>query len=196
MDGDDLARLGYLTLLLAAVGGWFVVENRHRLGAITRQAAAWGLIFLGLIAVFGLWQDIGRQLMPRQAAVLGPEGAARIELPRARDGHYYMTLDIGGVPVRFMVDTGATSVVLSNRDAERLGIDRGRLVWTGEARTANGVIRTARITLRDVTLNGHPEGRVPAVVGDGDLGLSLLGMEYLGRFSRIEIASDRLVLTR
>lgn len=196
MDGDELARLGYLMLLLAAIAGWFVVENRRRLGAMARQAAAWGLIFLGLIAVFGLWQDIGRHLLPQQAALVGPAGASRIDLPRARDGHYYMTLEVGGVPVRFMVDTGASSVVLSNRDAERLGIDRSRLILTGEARTANGVIRTARVTLREVTLNGHPEGRVPAVVGDGDLGLSLLGMDFLRRFARVEIAADRLVLTR
>jgi aspartyl protease family protein len=193
MDGDDLARLGYLALLLAAVGGWVVVEYRRRLGFMLRQAAAWGLIFLGLIAVWGLWQDIRTDLLPGQSVAVDGQ---RIELPRAPDGHYYLGLEIGGVTVRFMVDTGASNVVLSNRDAERLGIDRSRVVYTGEARTANGVIRTARVMLRDVRLQGRDEGNLPAVVGDGDLGLSLLGMDYLRRFQRVEIAGNRLVLVR
>lgn len=193
MDGDLLARLGYLLLLLVAVGGYLLVEYRNRLGAMLRQAAAWGLILMGLIAVHGLWQDIRGGLVPSQSVAVDGQ---RIELPRAADGHYYMVLSIGGVPVRFMVDTGASNVVLSARDADRLGIERGRLVYTGTARTANGDIRTARVTLRDIRLDGHDEGRLTAVVGDGELGLSLLGMDFLRRFQRVEIAGDRLVLTR
>jgi aspartyl protease family protein len=193
MDGDQLARMAYLLVLLVAVGGWLVIEHRRRMGAMLRQIAAWGLIFLGLVAVYGLWNDIRTDLVPSQS--IATDGQ-RIELPRGRDGHYYMTLDIGAVPVRFMVDTGASGVVLSNRDAQRLGIDRARLIYTSQARTANGVINTAQVTLRDVQLDGHEEGALRAWVGDGDLGLSLLGMEFLRRFARVEIAGDRLVLVR
>jgi len=193
MDGDGWARLAYLGLLLLAVAGWFVVEHRRRMGTALRMALVWGQIFLGVIAARGLWQDVRDDIVPRQAIVA--EGG-RIELPRDPDGHFHLVLEVGGVPVRFMVDTGATSVVLSNRDAERLGIDRRALVYTGSARTANGTIRTARVILEDVTLGGLPEPRILAWVGDGELAMSLLGMDFLDRFASVEIAGDRLVLRR
>jgi aspartyl protease family protein len=193
MDGDTWGRLAYLGLLGLALAGWLVVENRGRMGAMLRQGLAWGLIFLGAVAGYGLWSDIRTEVAPRQAVMA--EGS-RIEIPRAPDGHFYLTLHVAGTPVRFMIDTGATNVVLSDRDAERLGIDLRTLAFTGQARTANGVIRTARLTLPDVTLDGRPEGRLPAWVGDGLLDVSLLGMDYLNRFDRVEIARDAMILTR
>ncbi|MFN6977558.1 MAG: TIGR02281 family clan AA aspartic protease [Gemmobacter sp.] len=193
MTEIDIGRFAYLALLLAAVAGWVIVEHRGSIGTLLRHAAGWGFIFLAAIAGYGLWSDISRDIAPRQAVM---QDGARIEVPRAPDGHYYVTLGVGGTPVRFMVDTGATSVVLSDRDADRLGIDRHTLAFTGMARTANGTIRTARVTLRDVTLDGMPQGDIGAWVGEGPLDVSLLGMDFLGRFARIEIARDRLVLTR
>ncbi|MFA5538149.1 MAG: TIGR02281 family clan AA aspartic protease [Gemmobacter sp.] len=193
MDGNSFGRLAYLVLLGAALTGWFVMENRARLGGAVRIAVAWGLIFLGVIAAYGLWSDISTEIAPRQTVMA--EGGI-VEVPRAPDGHYYLLLTVEGTPVRFMVDTGATNVVLSDRDADRLGIDRSALVFTGQARTANGLIRTARIGLDDVRLDGHSEGRLAAWVGDGPLDVSLLGMDYLSRFARVEIARDRLILTR
>ncbi|MDO9526423.1 MAG: TIGR02281 family clan AA aspartic protease [Gemmobacter sp.] len=190
---DNLPRIIYLVILSAAVGAWVMVEYRGRMGQMMRAAAAWGLIFIGVAAGYGLWADLRTELAPRQT-VIAEEG--RIELPRAQDGHYYLTLTIQDTPVRFMIDTGASTVVLSDRDSERLGIDRTKLAFTGSARTANGTIRTARITLDNVALDGIPEGRLPAWVGDGPLDVSLLGMDYLSRFARVEIARDRLILHR
>ncbi|MDP2082782.1 MAG: TIGR02281 family clan AA aspartic protease [Pseudotabrizicola sp.] len=191
MDGDMIARLAYLGLLLAAVGGYIIVEFRGRMGQALRTAAAWGLIVVGLMAGYGLWHDLRPGLLPRQAVVEGGE----IRLPRAADGHYYLTLTIGGTPMPFMVDTGASQVVLSLADARRLGIDPSTLAFIGEARTANGIVRTARVTLTDVALGPHRDDRLGAVVNEGDLDTSLLGMSYLGRYS-IEITSGEMILRR
>jgi aspartyl protease family protein len=193
MTEHDIGRFAYLALLLLAVAGWVIAENRRNLGALLRQGLGWGFIFLAAIAAYGLWGEIRTQVAPRQAVF---DAGARIEVPRAPDGHYFLTLEVGGTPVRFMVDTGATVTALSARDSKRLGIDRRTLAFTGQARTANGVIRTAPVTLRDVTLDGIPMGTMAAWVGDGPLDVSLLGMDFLGRFARIEIAGDRLILTR
>lgn len=191
MDGDSTARLIYLGLLLAALGGWVMVEYRGRLGFALRTAMAWGMIFLGVMAGYGLWQEVRTDVIPRQSVMEGGE----ITLPRAPDGHYYLTLDIGGTPLRFMVDTGATNVVLSRADARRLGIDPASLMYLGQAQTANGIVRTARVELRDVRLGPYADASLRAYVNDGDMDGSLLGMDYLGRF-RIEIAGDRMVLRR
>lgn len=192
MTGDDFARVAYLLILGSAITGWLVVESRGRMGQMARQALAWMLIFVGLAAGYGLWQDFAPSGQRQAVAV---DGGAQIVLNRAPDDHYYLTLDVGGTAIRFMVDTGATSIVLGDRDADRLGIDRRSLAYIGEARTANGTIRTARVTLRNVRLEGAAMGDMAAWVGDGPLDVSLLGMEFLNRFSRVEMARDRLILT-
>ncbi|MFN4171375.1 MAG: TIGR02281 family clan AA aspartic protease [Pseudorhodobacter sp.] len=191
MDGDMTARLFYLGLLAVAVGGYVIVEFRGRMGQAARQAAAWALIILGLMAGYGLWGDLRSELMPRQSVV----GTDTIEIPRAPDGHYYVTLRIGTQNVTFLADTGATNIVLGRRMAESLGIDPSGLVYLGSAQTANGMVRTARVTLEDVALGPIRDARLTAFVTDGDMDGALLGMDYLGRF-RIEIARDRMILTR
>lgn len=191
MDAELIGRLAYLGLLLAAVGVWVIVEYRGRLGEAMRAAAAWGLIFIGVIAAYGLWQDIHHKLIPSQAVMRD----GRVEIPRAPDGHYYVTLDVNGTPVRFMADTGASSVVLTQEDARRLGIDRRKLAYVGEAQTANGAVRTARVRLKTVTLGPFTDAGLGAWVNEGPMPSSLLGMDYL-RLFRIEIADERMVLSR
>ncbi len=191
MDSETLARLAYLALLMAAVGGWVMVEYRGRMGLALRSAFAWGMIVIGLMAAYGLWQDIRQDLRPR--AQIGEGGEIRI--PRAEDGHYYMTVEIDGQPVAMMADTGATRIVLTEADARRLGFDPARLVWQGEARTANGVVRTAHVTLPDLSFGPYRDTSVSAWVNGGEMDLSLLGMDYLGRF-RIEIAGGEMILRR
>lgn len=198
MDGDALARLLYLGLLGGVIGGYFLLNNRRRLGVMAQQAAIWGLIFVGVVAGYGLWSDIRRDVLPRQAVFTGdgPQGEIRIDAPRAPDGHYYLTLDISGAPVTFIVDTGASDVVLSREDARRVGIDPDDLTYLGRAGTANGMVRTARVTLNDVRLGPIHDDRLTAWVSQGEMPGSLLGMAYLDRFDRIEIADGRLVLSR
>jgi aspartyl protease family protein len=190
MTGDDFGRLIYLGLLLVAVAGWGLAEYRGRMGQGLRSFLAWGLIVVGLMAGYGLWQDIRHDVSPMQRAT-----AESVEIPRAPDGHYYLTLTIGGQPLEFMADTGASGVVLSRADASRLGIDLQGLVYAGQSQTANGIVRTARVRLEDVTLGPFHDPSLGAYVNEGDMDGSLLGMDYLGRF-RIEIAGDRMILRR
>lgn len=191
MDGDITARLIYLGILVAAVGSYLVVEFRGRMGQMMRGLMSWGLIIVGLMAGYGLWNDMGRQIMPQQSVATGGE----VVLPRASDGHYYLMLEINSQPIEFMVDTGASGVVLSQQDAQRIGIDPTTLVYLGSAQTANGTVRTARITLENVRLGDYRDDTLKAYVNDGEMGGALLGMDYLGRF-RIEISGDQMILRR
>lgn len=191
MEGDQFGRMIYLVLLLTAVGGWVMVEYRQRLGQALRVALAWGMIFVGLIAGYGLWTDIRRDVIPQQMVT----ETGGVEIPRAADGHYYLQLDVGGQAVMFLADTGATNVVLSPEDARSLGIDPEKLTYTGQAMTANGMVRTARVTLHDVRLGPYADDSLAVWVNEAAMDGSLLGMDYLGRF-RIEIAGDQMVLRR
>ncbi len=192
MNGDQIAQIAYLGLLGAALAGIYLVSHRETLSKTLQQAAVWVLIFLGVIAGVGLWSDIQRNISPHQSVV----SDNRIEVPQSADGHYHLILDINGTPVDFVVDTGATEMVLSREDAARIGIDVDNLAYLGTALTANGMVRTAPIRLDRVALGPIVDQNVRAVVNEGELFGSLLGMGYLDRFQRIEIAGDRLILTR
>ncbi len=192
MSGDNFGQLAYLVLLGLAVGGWFIAENRKNLGRTTRQAAVWGLIFIGTVAAVGLWSDISRTVMPRQSVL----SSGVIEVPRAPDGHYYLVAQLNGVPVRFIVDTGASDVVLTMQDAKRVGIDTASLVYSGSASTANGTVRTAFTRIKDLQLGDIRDTGVMVSVNGGQMDGSLLGMSYLRRFQRIEIAGNKLILQR
>lgn len=191
MDNEDTARLIYLVLLGSVIGGYFLVSNRDRMGEMARQAALWGFIFIGVIVAYGLWGDVSNTVTPRQSFENG-----RIEVPLRTDGHFHLTLHVGEVPVEFIVDTGATNVVLSTEDAQRVGIDTDALIYGGRASTANGEVRTARVTLEDVRIGDLDEGHLRAFVNEGELDTSLLGMSYLRRFGRVEFTPNMLVLER
>lgn len=192
MNSIDLSQLIYLSLLGAALLGYFILQSRGNLSQMLRQMALWGLIFIGVMAAYGLWGDVQREMVPRQAVI----SDTQIEVPRAQDGHYYIDLKINGKAIEFVVDTGATSVVLTRDDARKAGISIDGLRFNSIANTANGKVRTARINLEDVALGEIKDQNIPAYVNDGEMFGSLLGMTYLSRFSKIEIAQDRLILTR
>lgn len=192
MTEDNAGQLVYLTLLLLAIAGSYVLSNRRRIGEMARHAAIWALIFVGALAAVGLWQDIRRDVIPRQAVL----SDGRIELPAAADGHFYLMAEVNGAPVRFVVDTGASEMVLTRRDAERAGLDPDELVYLGQARTANGSVATASVTLDSVRVGPVEDRGVRALVNRGEMDVSLLGMGYLNRFEAIEMRRDLLVLTR
>lgn len=191
MDGDMVARLIYLGLLAAAVGGWAMVEMRGRLSQSLRYLLIWGFVAMGLIAGYGLWADVQRGLIGGQAVAEG----GTITLPRAADGHFYVDLMVEGQTITFLVDTGASAMVLTKADVARLGIDPEALDFGGLAQTANGAVRTAAITLREVTLGPHTDRDFQANVNAGDLDISLLGMTYLSLY-RFSVVGDQMKLSR
>ncbi len=99
-------------------------------------------------------------------------------------------------PIRFVVDTGASGIVMTLEDAERAGLGRKQLAFLGEAMTANGPVRTARVLLEDFTVGPYEDSNIRAWVNEGEMETSLLGMTYLQRFSKIEITPGFLLLTR
>ncbi|MEX0306892.1 MAG: TIGR02281 family clan AA aspartic protease [Ruegeria sp.] len=193
MDGYDIGRLTYLVLLGAALLMWFITQNRQSLGKTMQQVAAWVFIFIGVIAVVGLWDDIRSTVSTAPQLTVTDQ---RIEVPRSFDGHYYLPMLVNGTAVTFLVDTGASNIVISPKDAERIGIDTDQLNYLGRASTANGVVRTAPVRLESLSLGPITDRNIPASVNGGDLDQSLLGMEYLHRFSNIQFADGRLILSR
>ncbi|MEM9268615.1 MAG: TIGR02281 family clan AA aspartic protease [Pseudomonadota bacterium] len=192
-DPDKLASLLYLSLFGGALSIWLFASYRSRLSQALQAMAIWALIFVFAVIAYGYRDQFAEQLRP-QAAVVTETG--EIELRRAADGHFYAPLIVNGQKVTFLVDTGATAVVLPKSVAEDLGFDVERLRYIGRAMTANGEVRTAPISLMDVRFGEFRDLNVPASVNEGSLSDPLLGMRYLSKFRSIDIRRDRMILTR
>ena len=195
MTGDDIANLIYLSVLILVIGGYFIAASRTNLPRLLQQGAIWMFIFIGAITVAGLWSEMGTTSFHRQS-VVQTEGSTIVSAPRDRDGHYYLSLIINDAPIRFVVDTGATDLVLTKEDAVRVGLDPKQLAYLSIANTANGQVRLARVRLDSVQLGDITDQNVRAVVNEGDMRESLLGMTYLQKFGRIQIEGNRLTLIR
>jgi aspartyl protease family protein len=193
LDPADQARLFYLALLgLAALVGVFA-RYRGRLAQGVQHAAIWGLIFAGIVIAYGFRGQLAEGLFGAPPEIVT---ATSVALARGADGHFHATAEVNGRAVRFLVDTGATLVVLSRRDAERAGIDPDRLLYVHPAETANGRVMNAAVTLERLRLGPFEDRDVPAMVAGGELGVSLLGMSWLSRLARLRVEGDRMVLER
>lgn len=188
---DITARLIYLGLLLLALAGWFSISNRPSIGKSLQMALVWGMIFLGGMAIYGLWQDITSS---HETQNMNEDGV--ILVPRSRDGHFYLTLQVNNVEIEFLVDTGASDLVLSPKDAINAGIDIENLAFLNSAKTANGTVPIAYVQLEQVQLGKYLDNFVSAAVNSSDMSKSLLGMSYLDRYQRIEILAESLKIYR
>ncbi|MEN8833429.1 TIGR02281 family clan AA aspartic protease [Pacificibacter sp.] len=192
MEDFDTARFLYLAILLGAVAFYTLVSYRRALGQMLRHVILWALIFIGIMAGYGLWQDVAPRLAPVQIT----HGNGVFEVPKDANGQFNLVAKINGKNIRFLVDTGASTIVLSHSDAEKAGVAIDEKAYTGVAQTANGAVRTALVNIETLNIGGIQDSNVRAYVTDGDLFGSLLGMEYLQRFEKIEILRDKIILTR
>lgn len=192
MDPTSTANLIYLIALLVGLIAFTLLNRRTSVSQMAKALALWGVIFMAALVGVLLWNDLRNQIDPQQIML----SDSVVTVQRASNGHFYLTLGVNGTPTRFVVDTGATAIVLSRADADAAGIDTETLIFTGRATTANGTVETAPVTLDTLSLGGTTDTNIRAVVNNGEMNESLLGMTYLSRFSRLEIANGQLVLER
>lgn len=191
MTTDESARLLFYAIIGLAAASWLFYSSRNRLGEVARNAMVWALILCGLMIVYGFKDTLFAQLNPTAVRI---SEANAIEIQRSRDGHFYADLEVNGRTVEFIIDTGASDVVLTREDAERAGIDVDSLNFRGRAQTANGEVSTASLRLNEIRLGNFSESNFRASVNGGELFASLLGMSFLDRFRKIEIQGNLLTL--
>jgi clan AA aspartic protease (TIGR02281 family) len=109
-------------------------------------------------------------------------------------GHFLIEVVVNGVPIDFLVDTGASDIVLTLEDAERLGFRPETLRFTQRFATANGEVRGAPVALRELRIGQFSLFDMPASVNEAPLRVSLLGMSFLKRLNGYGVEDGRLVL--
>jgi aspartyl protease family protein len=118
-----------------------------------------------------------------------------LTLDSGRGGHFKVDARIAGRDIDFMVDTGASLVIMRESDAAKIGIHPMRSEFTHRVSTANGTIKAAPATLDRIEIGGITVFDVQALVlPDEALRQNLLGMSFLTRLKRYEVANGRMIL--
>lgn len=197
MDQDG-PGLVHALLLLLLVGSSLLFHYRNRFGQAVRHAAGWLGIFSLLAVIYafrGELQSVGDRVLGELVPGHGSVAGGEISFPADKGGHFRVEASVNGVPVTFVVDTGATRVTLSPADAARIGLDPANLSFTGIASTANGMVRYAPVRLDSIAIGPVRIEDVVASVNGADLGQSLLGMSFLSRIGGYRVEKGRLFLS-
>jgi aspartyl protease family protein len=194
----EMGSLAYKVGLLVLVSGAVLAIFRQNFTQAVTQAVIWVVIgfalVLGYTFRFELY-DVGDrvlvELMPGRPVTHG----RTVELARAGTGDFRIGTEVNGVRVAMVLDTGASSVVLTHDAARQAGLPTEFIKYAVNVDTANGHTLAAPVTLDRLAIGGIVERKVPALIAQpGQLKTSLLGMSFLNRLQSWEVRGDRLVM--
>lgn len=198
LEGGDWQNFIYLLLVLLVMVGGLFSRQELNIGKIFKYLGIWsavGLVTISLYAYRYEFSDFKNRILGEinpAAARINKSGELVIHL--SQDGHFYMDADVNGVAMRFMIDTGASDIVIGIDDAKKIGIDFKKLIFNKPYQTANGISWGASITLREIEIGDIKFYNVAASVNNADMGTALLGMSFLRQFKKYEFYRDKLIL--
>jgi len=198
LSSGEFASLAYKIALLVFVGATALILFRERFAQALTAALLWVVFALILVVGYSYRFEL-RDVADRVLAELMPGhviGHGRsVEVARASSGDFDVMAQINGARVPMVLDTGASSVVLTRDDARAAGLPLEVLAYTATIDTANGRTMAASVRLDRVAIGGLVERSVEALVAQpGQLKTSLLGMSFLNRLQSWEVRGDRLLL--
>ena len=165
-------------------------EETRRFGHLF-TIASWLITILLLTVLFTGILDYRENPNRSPKSSVGPDGSKAVVLRRNRAGHYIASGRINGKPVRFIIDTGATDVVLSDSVADELQLIRGA---RSTSRTASGTVSTWRTRLDRIEIGNITQQNVAASILPAMPGSDvLLGMSFLKRVDLVQ-QDDRLTI--
>ena len=189
-------------VLVVMVFGAIYALFYKRIGELLRVAVFWSAVAAVLFASYSFrsqLQTIGEQalaqLVPGVPMIAQASSGRAVEIVRPREGNFTIRAEVNGARIAMLVDTGASSVVLSADAAKTAGLPVELLKYDVPIETANGRSYAASVVLDRIAIGGIVERKVPALVSSpGDLKTSLLGMSFLKRLESFEVHGERLVL--
>jgi len=198
LSTDEFGSLAYKIALLVFLTAAVATMFRERFGQAITAALLW--VVVGLLLVIGysyryelnaVADRVMAELVPGHVVSHG----RTVEVARSNGGDFAIAAQINGARVHMVLDTGASSVVLTQSDAKAAGLPIDLLDYSVSIDTANGRTRAAPVTLDHLAIGSLEEKSVEAlVVQPGQLQTSLLGMSFLNRLQSWQVVGDRLVL--
>ena len=198
LSTDDFGSLAYKLAILVFLGAAVLTMFRERFSQAVTAALLWVVVGLVLVIGYSYRYELGNiadrvmsELIPGHVISHG----RTVEVARTNAGDFDISARINGIRVPMVLDTGASSVVLTQQDAKAAGLPLEILNYTVSIDTANGRTRAAQVTLDRLAVGGLEERSVEAlIVQPGQLRTSLLGMSFLNRLQSWQVSGDRLIM--
>ncbi len=191
-DGPSLIW-GVVCILLLVSS---LAARRLPLSYIAKATLAWIAIFAALFAIFSfrfefisIWERVKADISGTAGQSISGEA---IELRRQDDGHYWITVDINGKPVRFMVDSGATMTAINATTAKEAGVEADG--YPIILSTANGRVAAKRATVQSLVVGPHKIENHPVVVSESFGDVNLLGMNFLNDMQSWRVEANKMIL--
>ncbi|MFG1392558.1 retropepsin-like aspartic protease family protein [Xanthobacter agilis] len=203
--GLSLDQFGAL-VALGSVGiwiGWGLLSRFHgRFADAVLAMVFWVLVAVLLAGVYTYRAPLNAfgarlmsQLVPGHALTVSTRAEATVEIERGAGGDFSVWAGINGASINMLVDTGASSVVLTQEAARAAGLPLDFLKYDVPVDTANGRVKAASVLIDNIIVGSIVERRVPALISPpGALNSSLLGMSFLSRLEAFEFRGSRLIL--
>ena len=198
LTSDQIGNLIYLMAILAILCSGILFKRRIKASVVLKQLFWWLLIIVIIVFLYSFRYDFNNitnrlksELFPSNAIILN----GQIIINSSQDGHFYINLKVNDKSTRFMVDTGASDMVLTQDVAQIVGINLDNLSYNKIYQTANGKVFAASVKLDKIEINGILFYDVYASVNNANLETSLLGMSFLKNFKKYEFYQDKLILT-
>ena len=200
-SGDDVyLEVVRLVGILALVSSGLVYVQRIKFGEVIRNISIWtGLASILLLGyayrteLSHVFYRMTGELVPGQATV---SGANELMIAASADGHFYINGRANGKRVRFLIDTGASEIVLSPGAAMRIGVDLKTLRFTQQYQTANGIGFGANHWLKSFSIGSFEFSETKVSINQSEMSESLLGMSFLKMLKSFEFRGDKLYLRK
>lgn len=200
LANEEFGRLVHAGAIGVVIAAGLLASGR--LSDTARGIAVWAVVILGLAVGYQYryeLQDIASGvtmgLVPGSPMSLSFSDGTGVRIDRLSSGHFEVVGSVDGAEIRFVVDTGATTTVLTADDARHAGFDTARLAFNIPVSTANGMAQAARVVAEELAIGTITRRRVPMLVTEpGQLDQSLLGMNFIGTLSGFEMRGDRMIL--
>lgn len=198
LSAEDFSSLAYKIGILVFIAGTVLTLFRERFAQAVTMAMMWVIVGMLLVVGYSYRFEL-HQIADRVLAELVPgrviSQGRTVAVARTNGGDFAINAQINGARVAMVLDTGASSVVLTREDAKAAGLPIEVLDYSVNIDTANGRARAAPVTLDRVAVGSLVERSVDALVAPpGQLKTSLLGMSFLNRLQSWEVRGDRLLL--
>ncbi len=188
-----LFALGALVLVASAL-----FSRRIGLGEIIRNALAWVAIFAIFIAGFAYQSEIlavwnrvsGEMTGANEQMVVGDT----VRIRQSPDGHFWVDATVNAFPVRFLIDSGATTTALTLRTAEKSGIEISESPFPVVLVTANGTVEAKRGTVQSLQLGPMIAKDLPVVVAEEFGDSNVIGMNFLSKLGSWRVEGTEMVL--
>ena len=175
-----------------------LAARRLPLGYIAKATFAWIAIFAALFAIFSFRFEFMAVWERVKADISGTAGQSvsgeEITIRRQDDGHYWLQVDVNGKPVRFMIDSGATTTAVNASTARETGIQVDTDGYPVFLNTANGSVAAQRGIIQSLKIGTHEIGQHNVVVSESFGDTNVLGMNFLDSMQSWKVEANVMTL--